>query len=442
MAESPRERLERQKNKIRSLTEDETLTPECRDALLEYADALDPKKARYDYSYENGSTEYKPRTIARYLSSLRIAAQDGLDLMDATAEDFNDLINTMHDDEGKSKVTLQGYQWAAIHFYRYHDHLGVDTDGIRLFKEKSEPRHDERDIFTEEEVNALRQACGETKNPPRNRALLELLIFTGQRLTALLTLRIKDVELDPPGNDNNSYIYLNEDYDREHGGLKGALERGRKRPMFGARKYVRDWLQYHPNGDDPEAWLFVGDPNHWKTDPDDHLSRPTADKRLRLIAEKAGVDKPANAHAFRHYCATVLYRDYEIDRDTIRMLFGHVKGSSALEEIYSHLFEDDYIQNAEEKMGYREPEPRNPFTPETCPTCGELLKDDWRNCPSCGESFAPTADIAESVEKTKDEATAAALSGDLSEGEREGLKALLSMIDDPAELAEKLESLD
>lgn len=442
MAETPRERLEREKTNIKEMAEDGTITANTCDHLLEYTDALDPDKARYSYEYDNGTGDYSPRTVAGYLSCLRILARDHLDLLDATPAEFNDAINIMHDEEDKSKVTLQRYQWAAIHFYRYHDHLGFDTDEVRLFKDHSEPRHDERDMFTEEEVEALRAACGETKNPPRNRAMLELLIFTGQRLSALLTLRIKDVELNPPGNDNTSYIYLNEDYEQENGGLKGATERGRKRPMFGTRKYVRDWIQYHPQGDDPEAWLFIGDPNHWKTNLDDHLARPTARQRLKQIGEIAGVGKLTNPHAFRHYCATVLYRDYELDRDTIRMLFGHVKGSTALEQVYSHLFEDDYIKKAEEKMGYREPEPCSPFTPETCPTCGELLEEGWKNCPACGENFAPTADIAESVEETKAEATTAALGGDLSEGEREGLKTLLSMIDDPAELAEKLESLE
>jgi hypothetical protein len=62
------------------------------------------------------------------------------------------------------------------------------------------------DMFTEDEGNALRRACGQSELPTRNRALLELLIFTGQRLGALLTLRIGDVDT------REGYIYLNDDY--------------------------------------------------------------------------------------------------------------------------------------------------------------------------------------------------------------------------------------
>ena len=441
MATTPRDLVDREEQKVESLADDGDITPECRDRLLEYADALDPKTVRHQYENPHGKTdEFSVRTVAAYLGPLRRTAADGLDLPTATADEFNDTMDAFHDDDGLSKNTLSTYQVAASHFYGYHDDLGVDREDIHVYNAPSKKKHDETDLFTEAEVDALRQACGSTQNPPRNRALLELLIFTGQRIGALLTLRVKDVELNPEGDDNNAYIYLNDEYEAEHGGLKGALARGRKRPMFGAKKYVRDWLDYHPEGDDPEAWLFVGNPNHWKTDPDGHLSHSSADHRLKQIAKEAGVEKPVNPHNFRHYCATVLYRDYDLDRDAIRMLLGHVEGSSALEEVYSHVLDGDFIEKAEEAMGYREPDESTPFTPETCPTCGELLKDGWRQCPNCQEAFGPTDDAEAFAESVENDAHTAALTEDLSADEREGLRALLAAVDDPAALAEKVGS--
>lgn len=386
MATGPRDRLKRQKERVKELAKDGTITNDCRDRLLEYAEALDPQKARYTYYDDEGNSKtFAPRSIEGYLRCPRICAEEGFRLLDGTASEFNDLMGRMCDDGGKEKTTLVTYQNAATAFYRYHDDLGINPDDIEKYSERSDPKYDETDMFTEDEVDALREACGATKMPVRNRALLELLIFTGQRLSALLTLRIKDVEL----NGERGYIYLNDEYADEHSGLKHALQRGRKRPIFGARKYLRDWIDYHPNGSNPDAWLFVGDPSHWKTDPDDHWSRPSARQRLQQIKKEAEVEKPVEAHNFRHYCATVLYRDYDLDRDTIRMLLGHAEGSTALEETYSHLFDDDYIRKAEETLGYREEENRSPLTPETCPTCGELLKDHWRQCPNCQERFGP-----------------------------------------------------
>jgi integrase len=447
MATTPRDRLNRQKQKVESLADEGEITPEQRDALLEYADALDTAKARYTYAEDGEEKEFQPRSVEQYLRNLRTALGHGnydrsVDLWNASAAEVNEFMDALHDDEGLSKTTVIGYQSAVQRFYYYFD-LGVDPEDIRLYKERSSPRHDEQDMFTDDEVKALRQACGASGMPVRNRALLEMLIFTGQRLGALLTLRIKDVQPDaekgPMGS--RGYIYLNGEYEEQYGGLKGALVRGRKRPLFGANKYVRDWLDYHPHGDDPEAWLFIGDPSHWKTDTSDHWARPSADQVLRRIGEAAGVDKPVNAHKFRHYCATVLYRDYDLDRDAIRMLFGHVKGSSALEETYSHLFDEDYIQKAEQALGFREEEQPSPLTPDTCPTCGEILEDHWRQCPSCSEVFAPEQ-TTDAVEGMRDEATEAAVQSSPGTPEHEGAQALREAGADPEALARRIAELE
>lgn len=436
MATTPRDRLEREQQRVEDLADEGTISTETRDRLLEYADALDEGTVGHTFRDADGSvTTFKPRSVEGYLSCLRICAEDGFDLLDATADGFNDLMTQMHDDDGKAKTTLMRYQVAASRFYLYYDDLGVDPDEIHVFKERSKPRHDETDMFTEEDVAALRKACSTTRTPLRNRALLELLIFTGQRIRALLTLRLRDVDV------QEGYIYLNDDLDDEHGGLKGATVRGRKRPMFGARKYVRDWIEHHPRRGEPDAYLFVGDPSHWKTDLDDHWAEVSADHVLRRIGETAEVEKPVNAHNFRHYCATVLYRDYDLDQDTIRMLFGHVKGSSALEETYSHLFDDDYIQKAEAALGYREAETSKPLTPDTCPTCGELLEDHWRQCPACQEVFGPSEDFTERLDEVQNEWTADAI--DAQDPEKiAAYKAIIDAVDDPAALAAQLADVD
>lgn len=441
MATTPRERLARERDRLDRLADEGTISTECHAALTEWATALDDQTVSEKYITEDGETvTNKPRTIEGYLRSLRITITDtDWDPLADDVDGFNDAMDHFHDEAGKSKATLATYQAAAESFYGYHRDLGVDPADIVNFTPDSSPRHDETDMFDEAEVDALRRACGETQNPLRNRALLELLIFTGQRITALLTLRVKDVRPDEERGleGNRGYIYLNDEYEAEHGGLKGALRRGRKRPMFGARKYVRDWLDYHPEGDDPEAWVFIGDPSHWKTDPDDHWAQPSADHVLRRIADSAGVDKPVNAHNFRHYCATVLYRDYDIDRDTIRMLLGHVEGSSALEETYSHLFDQDYIHKAEAALGIREPDCERALTPDLCPTCGEHLESHWVQCPSCQEAFGPTEDFEERFADNREARVEEAI--DAADAEQiDAYRAIIDAVEDPVALADEI----
>lgn len=440
MATTLRDKLDNEEQRIKRLADDGDIPVHCADALLELGVALDGDKVRHTLRDVDGNVvEFTPQSVRNTLQNLRITAVDyDIDLTVTTAEEINDAMAAMHDDEGKSKVTVKHYQAAVKHFFRFHD-TGVDPEDIDTFTAKSRPRHDETDLFTEAEIDALRRACGKTRSPVRNRALLELFIFSGQRLTALVTLRIKDVDLNPEHSDS-AYIYLNDDYDAEFGGLKGALVRGRGRPIFGARKYVRDWIQYHPQGDDPESWLFVGAENHNMTDNGSHLSQRGAADILSRLAEIADIDKPVNPHNFRHYWATVLKRDYDIKGgfDTIRSLAGHVEGSNTLESIYAHIVEEDYQQMAKESLGYREETSRTPFTPNACPTCGELLKDGWRRCPNCEEVFGPTEEVVEAAKTTEENTTETALTEDLDADDRAALQALLEAVDDPAALAAKL----
>lgn len=391
MATTPRDRLCREKDRVEAARDNGEMPREVGDTLIEYAVALDPAESTTRFEKNGEVKDYQPRTIEQYLRCLRITVDQGIDLLDTSVGEINDLMDSLREEEGLSKTTVVGYQSAIQTFYHYCDIAGVDPEAIETYNVRSPPRHDEHDMFSDEEVKALRRACRQSEMPVRNRALLELLIFTGQRLSALLTLRIADVEVDtetgPLGS--RGYLFLNEEYDEEYGGLKGALRRGRKRPLFGANTYLRDWIASHPNGGDPDAWLFIGDPSHWKTNPADHWARPSADHVLRRIGKSAGVNKPVNAHNFRHYCATVLYRDYDVDQDDIRMLFGHKEGSNAIEETYSHLFDEEYIQKAEQALGYRQNGQQNALTPDVCPSCGESLKDHWWRCPSCQETFGP-----------------------------------------------------
>lgn len=378
MATTPRDRLNRELEKINSL-DDSAIA----DRLAELAAALDAEKTRHKwFDVEGRHKDHPPRTVERYVQGLRILAADGVDLLGIDAAEFNTVIDGRHDAGLAKKTTLQGYQVGGRKFYHYHDDLGVDPDRIHVYKERSEPRHDEQDMFSADEVATLRNACGDTQSPIRNRAMLELLIFTAQRIRALVTLRRGDVDTD------DGYLYLNDEVD----GLKGARKRGRRRPLFGARKYVRDYIQYNRSDAAPDDWLFVGDPNHWKSDPDDHWAEPSVDQVFRRMADSVGIDKPVNAHNFRHFRVTELRADPNVDNDQIRALLGVADNSDIFKTTYSHVEDGVYFDQMEEAMGYKESSVEQSSTPEACPTCGELLEPDWRRCPSCDELFGPEAD--------------------------------------------------
>ena len=396
------------------------------DRITELADAMDSETVRHQYVNAEGKVQtFAPNSVFNYAANLRRATARGIDLTTADAETVNEFSTDLHDERGLSLSTVATYQSAFVAFFRYHADLGVDPDDIDVFVPDSAPRHDERDVFTDADLAAMRDACRE----PRDRALLELLVFTGQRINAIRTLRVGDM------HPETGVFYLNEDAD----GLKGADRRGLKRPLFGARKYVRDWIGYHPYGDDPDAWLFIGHPSNPESDPTKPWSWGAIRARLLQIAAEAGVDKPVNPHAFRHYFVTTMRRDYGLDSDTLRALLGVAVDSNILETTYSHVTNDEYVEKAEVAVGYRD-EPDDltkPLTPDACPTCGELLESHWRRCPACGELFDADLKAFEADMKgARDRVIDDAMNPDtpLTTDERRAVRALISSLDDPVGL--------
>lgn len=387
--EDPERRLERERNTLLERKETGEMDPELVDRLLDLADAINKDYPGKKYVKPDGErAEYTPQTVYQYLWILkRWHDLDGIDYLTATADDVNRLGTQMDTgrhpngkDDGYARQTTNKFFCATKAFYGYHQDLGVDRADIEMFTKANNPAYDEQDMFTREEIEALRNVM----TNPRDRALLEMFIYTGQRIRALLTLRIKDLEVE------NGYFYLND----TASGLKGADKRGRKRPLFGARKYVRDWLSYHPRTDNPDEYVFIGDPSNPQTKEGQAIGARSVRRLLKQAGEEAGVDD-VKPHKFRHYFVSVMSNDYGIDDDTIKFLLGHNENSNVMNTTYKHITSEDYIQRAEEVVSGKKEETRNSFVPAVCAVCEESLQPDWKSCPACGEVYAPDAQASQ-----------------------------------------------
>ncbi|MDS0279391.1 site-specific integrase [Halomicroarcula sp. S1AR25-4] len=351
-----------------------------------------------------------------------------VDLTDATADDvdqfWDDILSGEHPDvkdDGLSPNTVTGQQSTVRVFFEYHDQLAVEPDELSVIAPEKN-NVDERDVYTGDEIDAMRDSI----DHPRDRCLFDLLVYTGQRLRAVQTLRIKDVDLD------DGTFYLNKDA----GGLKGA---DGKRPLLGAEAGVREWLDYHPNPES-DAYLITQRPDY-RADADG--SEPLTQKSIRRIldriADDAGVDKPSNPHNFRHSFVTIAKRQYGMDDSTIKGLIGHRLESRVMEEVYSHLKDDDHVRAAQEATGIREPDNESPLSPDFCPTCDEPLPDAAKACPRCGIMFTPDArEVSDNMEDMFYEGQREAD----DEEESEAVDALKQALDDNPDLAaEVLEQL-
>jgi len=394
--DSPRHDYEVARERLTKRKEEGKLPTKDYELIIEFLDAFDNQVQ--SHSPPAGESSKEPSTLKSYCSRFTwssVRLQDST-LAEATTEQINELMsqhlsgdNPEIKDGGYADSTVRLYQSALRSLYNYHEDLNVEPEEITLI-DSPDSKVDERDMFTSDEIQELRENCPN----PRDRCLLELLINTGQRIRAIQTLRIKDVNLE------EGIFYLNDSVD----GLKHAEG---KRPLLGAKAAVRRYMDYHPCPNDPDAYLLTNIHNHNPdTEPGDMLHRGTLRRRLKKIGENAEISKPVNPHNFRHYFVTIAKKRYGLDNDQIRWLIGHGPDSSVMESTYSHLTDDDRIKTVEIDSGYREPEEEDsPLTPPVCTICGEPLENDDVACSVCGMMYTPDAKATqEQIEESMYEA--------------------------------------
>lgn len=381
--ESPQRDYRTARERLAERHEDGVVTDDDFNRITDFLDAYDPNS--YRLNPPNGDSTKEYATLKSYCSRYTWVSHrmQGETLVTATTDDINRHMGELRTgdnphikDDGFSKSTISLYQAALRTFYNYHDDLNIEPEDITI-TQPDDPSIDPEDLFDESDVYAMREA---TSNP-RDRCLIELLLQTGQRIRAIQTLRLKDV------NPEEGTYRLNPGV----GGLKHAEG---KRSLFGARSYVRDWMwEYHPTSD-PEDYLITGlHNNNNGSEAGDMLSKTQIRRRLRKIANDAGIEKDVNPHQWRHYAVTVMYRDYNVGLDDIRWNIGHGEGSRILETTYRHLTDEDRIKDMEEAAGFRETEEEtSPMTPDICGNCGTRIVENARFCQQCGEGYDPNMD--------------------------------------------------
>lgn len=397
MTDTPEEKYESMKHSIwgdpddferGGLVEKGEMTERDAELIQELCDAFDGnklertqhKKKKEDFERSKQKNKAKSTLWGWMYRLSRIARQQ--ELTEMTADDINDLMeHGFHEGNvdgcnGMKKSTIRTYQFAVRIFYRYHSDLGVDPQHIAIYEDDGDAI-DPDDMLTRDEIDRLTQAC----DHPRDQMLFHLLLYTGLRSNAARNLKIKDIDLDDG-------TYQLPDVEE---GLKGADDRNGDRPLLLAEGSIRKWLGYHPESDDPDAYLITGKPRYGKAHPHDTVGHNCLRYTMNRLKERAEVDKPLHPHALRHNFVTICKRDYDLHNDTIKYLIGHTKDSRVMETTYSHLSGDDYVQEAREKAGLAEPEDRDTFTPKKCTNCGTKVDPGSKACFNCGAAFTPDA---------------------------------------------------
>jgi integrase/recombinase XerD len=429
MVDKTDEYLTNRRNQIRNADYSE----ETKDAILTFLDAYNPDNFHLKPPILKNADQREDTlsTSSRlaYASTLHRTAKS-LDLTECTTSQLNrhatNRLNGTHesvDDDGVSENTVHQNQVAWRSFARFHNvhrdgsDINIDPDEIHLI-ERSDSHVDERDMFNSEEIEAMRTAC----RNKRDRALLELLIFTGQRHNALRQLKFNDIQ---PHEGESGVMYM-PDIDE---GLKGAKG---KRPLLAAKQACKEWKRNHPTQEDDDAFFthIYNWGGHDNIEQGDHLSRQAFGNITKRIAERAGVDKPANPHQFRHFFVTKSISKHNMSMDTVRHLIGHAADSRELERTYQHLVDEDHIENAEIDMELRD-DREETLAPATCPQCSRAVEQSWSICPRC--EFILTPDAQEVSKEINRRSTQGAIRVE-DDDKRDIVRTFVDMIDDPDKL--------
>jgi len=175
--DDPRYRYQRNRQSMLECNKIDNIDKE---AIAEFLDAIDPENLTTTFVNEDGETETKStNTLRTYVYGLkRVAEASETPLVELSAEKVNELLGAIRNgrvdhegfkNEGYSKAYLRPWQAALRGFYRYYSDLEVDSTEIVLFTQDS-TSVDDRDMYTQEEVQALRDAVGNA----RDKCMLEL----------------------------------------------------------------------------------------------------------------------------------------------------------------------------------------------------------------------------------------------------------------------------
>lgn len=334
------------------------------------------KKHRIDYRLisENNRKaliEFHRDCFARGLSVSRItrlmycmcklSVWLGKDFDKADKEDIKSIMVRVEKSD-YSEWTKYSIKVAIRQFYKWLRKTEEFPEEVKWIKAKIKKNNQKlpEDMLSEDDVKRLIQVA-DTK---LKKAFIATLYETGCRFGEIIFMRVKHIQFDQIEDQDIGRIFLS--------GKTG----GRRIIVVACVPYLKDWLNEHPEKDNPEAFI-------WRTYKGTRIEHSSICKTLRRLRDKAGVKKAVNPHNFRHSRATYLAN--HLTEAQMKHYFGWVQGSK-MASVYVHMSGRD-VDNALLKVYGIEndrKEEKSKLMPKQCPRCKENNPTTNKYCNKCG----------------------------------------------------------
>jgi len=288
----------------------------------------------------------------------------GKPLEDATIEDLSKYMAHLRSNgSNTNSLSLRGSQ--ILQFLKFCLKQTDDEKYNRLFRkfkdmvaEREKPTINPQDLYTPEDVKKVINVA----TLERDRCIIACLYEGGFRISELLSLRIGMIEMNAASQEVTFHI------PNMRG--KGTKTGARSVVCLEVYGYVQDWLKCHP---DPKPTAkFI------------NISKSGVDKQNRSLFKKAGINKPANLHNYRHSAITnaciIKMQPYDIS-----MRFWGIPNSSML-SVYVHLSEQVQADAYREAKGMGNGNSTTVINPlaSRCAECGKLIQSG-NLCKQCSD---------------------------------------------------------
>lgn len=182
------------------------------------------------------------------------------------------------------------------------------------------------------QIDQLAAGGKDTLTELRDVAVIQVLFSTGMRVSELVNLQQKHINV-------------------ERGEFSVRGKGGRVRPVFltdDAKVALKTYLAART---DDNPYLFVQ--HHLQTESTKPITARSLQRRLQILAKRAGIVEPVSPHKLRHSFATELLRN-GADLRSVQIMLGHA--SITTTQVYTHVTDKNLRETHRELLNKTEQE--------------------------------------------------------------------------------------